>query len=81
MKIRLYAIMDRIAEEAGPIYQAKSDAVAIRNFRMALKEANPDEFRLYYVGDYDTEKVKVFGLEGRPEEILVPTVETKKEAK
>jgi len=79
MKINLYTIFDRLAEEAGPVFQAKTDAVAVRNFRAITKEVSPEEVRLYCVGEFDNEKVMLFGLNGRPREILVPELGTKKE--
>lgn len=72
MKISLFTIWDKVAEEAGPIFQAKNEAVAQRQFRFAIREARPDEYRLYCVGEFDTEKVMVYGLSGRPKEIHVP---------
>lgn len=81
MKLNIYTIFDRVAEEAGPIFVAKSDAVAVRNFRHYTKDTRQEEYRLYRVGEYDNDKVMVFGLDGRPEEVLVPTlVEEVKEA-
>jgi len=60
MKMGVYVIYDRIAEEAGPLFTAKSDDVAIRNYRISLKDVNADEYRLYAVGEYDSEKVLLF---------------------
>ena len=74
MKIMLYTIWDRVAEEAGPIICAKNDAVAVRNFRNYTKDVREDEYRLYRVGEYDNEKVMIFGLDGRPEEVVVAAV-------
>lgn len=60
MKMGVYVIYDRIAEEAGPLFTAKSDAVAIRNYRNSLKEVQASEYRLYAIGEYDSEKVLLF---------------------
>lgn len=57
---KLYVIKDLIADESGPIFQAKSDEVAMRNFNNLIKDksVNPDEYRLYCVGDYDNERLE-----------------------
>jgi hypothetical protein len=60
MKMGVYVIYDRIAEEAGPLFTAKSDSVAIRNYRISLKEVQASEYRLYAIGEYDNEKVLLY---------------------
>lgn len=68
MKMGVYVIFDRIAEEAGPLFTAKSDAVAVRNYRISLKEVQPSEFRLYAIGEYDNEKCLLFA-DPKPREV------------
>jgi hypothetical protein len=70
MKIRVYTIFDRLAQECGPLFSAKNDAVAIRGFRIALKESREDEHQLLFVGEFDTEHAHLEGL-GAPQEIVV----------
>lgn len=54
--MRVYVIFDRVAQESGPLFEAKNDAVAVRQARNLIASANgarPDEFRLLYMGDID----------------------------
>ncbi len=71
MQLSVYVIYDRVAEECGPVWAAKSDAVAIRNSRIQLKEVRVDEYRLYCLGSMDTEKVELKALE-KAREIVLP---------
>lgn len=59
----MYVIMDELAEEAGPIFLANNDAVAARNCEKAIAEAPGDDYKLYYIGDYDNLKCRVFSVE------------------
>jgi len=71
MQLRVYALYDRVAEEAGPLYCAVNDAVAVRMYKHLIAEtssADPKDFCLIYVGNYDTKEVRV---EGEPEGIQV----------
>lgn len=71
MKLRVYTVFDRVAEEAGPLYCAVNDAVAARMYRHLIAEtgsADPKDFYLLYVGDYDTKEVQIVG---EPEGIQV----------
>lgn len=67
MKMAIYALWDRLAEEAGPIWTARNDAVAIRNALIASKgqDVNQQDFFLYCIGEYDTEKVRLTEFEPR----------------
>lgn len=71
MVLLIYSIWDKVAEEAGPLFTAKSDAVAIRSYRIALRESEPSEHVLYCLGEFNTEKVDVDGLP-HPREIFIP---------
>lgn len=60
--MRLYSIFDRIAEEFGPVFEAKNDSVAIRNWRNTLERAEgvrEDEYRLYWIGTIDHSTGKI----------------------
>ena len=53
--MNLYTVRDYVAEEAGPVFEAKNDEVAKRNFveilgKTALK---PSDFGLYCIGVFD----------------------------
>ena len=58
MKVNIYTIYDKVACEAGPIFQAKNDTVALRCFMSLMKETpsvNPTDYDVYCLGDFDTE--------------------------
>ncbi|MDR0403910.1 MAG: hypothetical protein LBH35_10015 [Treponema sp.] len=57
MKTRVYSIHDKLAEEYGPLFQAKNDEVALRNFQKLVvsQKLEESEFSLYFVGIFDTE--------------------------
>lgn len=70
MITRIYTIRDKVAEEVGPLFQAKNDAVAIRQFKQLVKDSeNPEEYELLCLGDFndqtielETGKVKVINI-------------------
>lgn len=58
----IYTIYDKVAEECGPLFQAKSDAVACRSARNLLADVvNADDYSLLRVGyiDKNTGKITV----------------------
>ena len=58
--MRLYTIYDQVAEEAGPIFEAKHDAIARRQFDLLLRQeavVSPKDFSLYCLGYFDREKI------------------------
>ena len=58
--INLYCIYDLDAQEAGPLFEAKNDAVAQRNFSSVVSNSTtPDRFTLYRVGTWDSESMVV----------------------
>jgi len=62
MNYGLYTIYDKVAQETGPLFEAKSDAVASRSARNLLSEVqNVDDFKLLRVGysDKTTGKITV----------------------
>ena len=70
MITNIYTIRDKVAEEVGPLFQAKNDAVAIRQFKQLIKDSeNPEEYELLCLGDFndqtielETSKVKVINI-------------------
>lgn len=69
MKTNLYVIFDKVADEAGMPFDAKTDGVAIRKTTAmidSLRQQNPhidlSEYALYHVGFFDTETLKMSGL-------------------
>lgn len=61
MLYRAYCIFDKLAEESSPVFTAKNDSVAFRNYKVALRDVpSESEFVLYYVGDFDNVKCLLF---------------------
>lgn len=60
--MRLYCIYDRVAQESGPIYEAKNDAVALRMTQQYIAE-HGDEYYVLYLGDYYHDPVKLVSLD------------------
>lgn len=53
--IGLYTIYDVKAEMAGPPFCAVNEAVAVRNFKITLKNAyDESDFELYFIGTFDS---------------------------
>lgn len=64
----LYTIYDKVAEECGPLFQSKSDAVASRAYRTSLANVHDtDDYKLLRVGYIDKETGIITSLV--PEEI------------
>lgn len=62
MIMNMYVVHDKVAEESGPVFEAKNDGVAFRQFQqLALNTngANPDDFTLLCIGSVDHEKNSV----------------------
>lgn len=71
MKTELYVIYDKVAMESGPVFEAKNQGVAQRNFvRFMAKTDSGEDFRLLRLGtiDHDTQLVE---LEDVPVEVPV----------
>jgi len=65
MVFELYSIKDRLAEEYGPIFQAKNKAIAERNFNNLVedKKLDEDEFNLVKVGNFDNETGRLTSID------------------
>ena len=58
MKVNIYTIYDKVACEAGPIFQAKNDGVALRCFMSLIKDTpniNSTDYDVYCLGEFDTD--------------------------
>lgn len=56
--MRLYCLYDRVAEEAGNVFEQKNDALALRMFRRYLQEhpaIDPADYQVMFVGTFDRE--------------------------
>lgn len=53
----MYTIYDKVAQEAGPVFLAKNNGVALRMVQNSpeFKNMNLGDFALYLVGTYDSE--------------------------
>ena len=74
-KSGLYAIYDRVAEEAGPAFVSINDGVAVRAFRQLLQGSDivaQDEYQLYKLGTYDIKTMEVKSHD--PLKIEIPPV-------
>ena len=69
--MRIYTIYDTIAEESGPLFEARNDFIARRIFNNMNEESFPpgatrQDFKLLKLGSYfhgsEKEKPKVYGL-------------------
>lgn len=72
--MRIYTIYDRVAEEAGPIFEAKHDAIAHRQFQQLIHQEsviNQGDYALYCLGSFDHEKVLVTAKE-KARKVLPP---------
>lgn len=59
MKTGVYVIFDKVAEECGPIFEAKNDAVAYRSFAKLRDSADsPGDFKLLKLGLFNHETCK-----------------------
>lgn len=57
MKTCLYVIRDQVAEESGPIFEAKNDSVAYRQYVTLIEKSDyQGDFTLLNIGTYDHEK-------------------------
>lgn len=73
----IYSIIDTVAEQAGPLFLANNDAVALRMLKNFVKE-NPHsdytDFSLITVGSFDTVKYILTPLAEGYRVIKVPRI-------
>ena len=62
MKNNVYTIFDKVAQESGPLFECKNDAVAQRNFKDLIKRENlpPKDYILYLIGRFEHETMTMF---------------------
>lgn len=61
MLVNIYTIYDVLAEECGPIFQAKNDKVACRACDSMIAEAcgtSVSDYQLWCLGAFDNEKME-----------------------
>lgn len=56
--MKLYSVKDIVADEFGPVFEAKNHAVANRAYRRLLLDnvANASDYELHCIADFDSEK-------------------------
>lgn len=81
MTMQVYTIYDKVARESGPLFTAKNDSVAWRQFHNAITgkvEVDEHEYQLLKLGTYTTDPVSLLCGDG-PIEVF-PTAEGLKDA-
>lgn len=56
MKAVIYTVFDKVADEYGPLFEAKNNNVALRQFRQLIATVvveNRDDYVLYSCGTFD----------------------------
>ena len=72
MLLNLYAVYDKVAEEAGPMFGSVNDGVAVRQTLSLLAEMpRRDDYQLYRIGQYNTNTMSVF-VDPKPMEVVLP---------
>lgn len=75
MKIRLYSVLDRIAQQFGAPMSFHNDDVARRSFVDAFLDPesvfalHPDDFELHFIGDFESSD-RTFVSEYHPEPVM-----------
>ena len=66
MKVFLYTVYDKVAKEAGPIFEARNDGTARRAFKNLMQkpdfQADINEYGLIALGEYDKDKPEIKAL-------------------
>lgn len=57
--MRLYTIYDRLAEESGPLFEAKNDLIAWRMFLGVQMPGNREDYKLLSLGIYHHDPVHI----------------------
>nr|QJB18856.1 MAG: nonstructural protein [Microvirus sp.] len=66
MKMYLYSVKDRLADEFAPLFEAKNDAIALRVHATMMAKVPGlilSDFELYKLGHYDSTNALVEGYE------------------
>ena len=62
MITNIYTINDAVAEDSGPIFQAKNNGVAIRQYSDLIKSVDKrliNDYSLWCLGTYDSESMEL----------------------
>lgn len=75
MKIRLYSVLDRTAQQFGAPMSFHNDDIARRSFADAFIDPesvfalHPDDFELHFIGDFESDD-RTFVSEYHPEPVM-----------
>lgn len=73
MRDRLYTVYDSVAAESGPLFHAKNDGIAFRQFRALMRDVPShvrSDYFLYYVADYDSVNMVVLIENSEPSVVM-----------
>jgi len=74
----LYVIFDKVAQEAGPVFSAKNDGIALRSCRNIMADVdNLDDYRILCVGSFDNVSCVVVPVVPAREVVAMVEVEEK----
>lgn len=61
----VYTIYDRVAEDAGPLFTARNEGVALRALGDVFKNSygKPEEYKLLCIGTYDHTTAKLESID------------------
>lgn len=62
--MQLYCVYDLLAEEAGPIFEAKNGKVALRMVKAANLPLKEDEFRILHLGYFNHAIPRITAYDG-----------------
>lgn len=60
--MRLYCIYDKVAQEGGPLFEAKNDTVALRIVSGISLPSPREDYKVFCVGEYSHDPVKLTAL-------------------
>ncbi|MBA7535562.1 hypothetical protein ES705_27820 [subsurface metagenome] len=65
MKTELYVVYDKVAEESGPIFEARNEGVASRQYAKFINKADaPADYLLFRIGSLDHDSSVIVALDG-----------------
>lgn len=70
MRMNMYVVVDKVAEESGPIFEAKNHGVAIRSYNQITSKSKvpSNEYSLLCLGIFDHDNNKMYPIDP-PDEI------------
>lgn len=76
MTLDLYVMYDKVAKNAGNVFQAGNDNVAVRNVMQYLDKSGfvPDHYKLYRLGSFDSSGMNLT-VEETPVEVPIKSMD------